>query len=118
MNKKILDMDEKQLSQTAQLMFLQNSRRKDVIDFLAANNVVGDAAETMATEAYLAIKDQRQAMLKTKEEQVEKGGVGSIILGAILMIGGISASMNSDTLWYGAILGGFIIIIKGLAARA
>jgi len=107
-------MDEKQITEVAQLMFLQNSGRKDVIDFLATKNITGDEAETMATNAYLAIKDQRQTMLGTQEVQKAKGGIGSIIFGAVLMTVGIVASMNSDTLWYGAILVGFITIIQGL----
>jgi len=110
-------MDEKQIIETAQIMFLRNSGRKEVIDFLATHNITGDQAETMATNAYLAIKDQRQAMIETQEDQQEKGGIGSIVFGAILMIGGIAASMNSDTLWYGAILVGFITLIQGLVSR-
>ncbi|MFK7771742.1 MAG: hypothetical protein AB8F94_06370 [Saprospiraceae bacterium] len=103
--------------ETIQLMFLRNSGRKDVIDFLATNNVEGEQAEAMATNAYLAIKDQRQSMIETHEVQKEKGGLGSIIFGAVIMTAGIVASMNSDTLWYGAILVGLITVIQGLASR-
>lgn len=110
-------MNEKQISETAQLMFLQNSGRKDVIDFLATNNIIGEQAETIATNAYLAIKDQRHAMIETQEVQKAKGGMGTIIFGAVIMIAGIVASMNSDTLWYGAILVGLITVIQGIASR-
>lgn len=110
-------MNEQQINETIQLMFLQNSGRKDVIDFLAANNIEGEKAETMATNAYLAIKDQRQAMIETQEVQREKGGIGTIIFGAVIMIAGIVASMNSDTLWYGAIIVGFITVIQGIVSR-
>ena len=109
-------MNEKQIVETIQLMFLRNSGRKEVIDFLATNNIEGEQAETMATDAYLAIKDQRNTMLETQEVQKAKGSFGTIIFGAVIMIIGIVASMNSDTLWYGAILVGFITVIQGLTS--
>ena len=114
---KIRIMNEKQITETAQLMFLQNSGRKDVIDFLAANNIVGEQAETIATNAYLAIKEQRHEMIETQEDQKAKGGIGTIIFGAVIMVAGIVASMNSDTLWYGAILVGLVTVIQGIASR-
>ena len=110
-------MNERQIIETAQSMFLKNSGRKEVVDFLANNNIIGEQAETIATDAYMSIKGQRQAIIKTSDSKEASSGLGSIIFGGILMIGGIVASMNSDTLWYGAIFVGLITLVKGFASR-
>ena len=111
-------MDEKQVLETAQLMFLQNKGRKEVIDFIESNGIVGEAAQTMATNAFLAIKDQRREMMEELQDADESGGgggMGSIVMGAIFLIGGVVATMSTDSIWYGAIGVGIISIISGIA---
>jgi hypothetical protein len=104
-----------QTLETAQTMFLHGSRRKEVIDFLLANGVSQEEVDTVATNAYLSIKDQRQEILETYEEQTEGGGTGaSAIIGALLLFGGIIATMATDRIWYGAMIVGLIMIVKGL----
>lgn len=108
-------MSENQNFQIAQLMFLQGSGRKDVIDSLRKNGVAEERLEGMATEAYLSIKDQRQNMIEETYEEESGGGAGSIILGAVFLIGGVAATMGTDRIWYGAMIVGALMVFRGLA---
>ena len=111
-------MEHAQVSKVAQAMFLKGAGRKAVIDFLAENGVTGNEAETMATEAYKAVKPLREAALKEKHAEpkpVGGGGIGSIAIGAILIIGGLIATMSTDRIWYGAMIVGAIALFKGIA---
>ncbi len=115
-------MENTELQKLASLMFLRGAGRKDVIDFLAENGVEAAATEKMATDAYMAVKEQRKEIV---EEQVGaqaatgggSGGVISIVIGLVLMIGGIAATMASDSIFYGAIGVGAITFFQGLASR-
>ena len=76
-------MNENQLFDAAKLMFLHNSGRKDVIDYLNQNGITDEKAETMATNAFLAVKDQIR-----KEEVIEEGAgfPGWIVYIGILLV--------------------------------
>ena len=110
-------MNEPQIKEAAQIMFLKGSGRKDVINFLAQNGIAEERVETMATEAYLAIKDQRMQMIEAADEDVQGGGGGgvTIALGALLLVGGIVATMATNRIWYGAMIIGVVMIFKGLS---
>lgn len=110
-------MDENQIATTAQLMFLQGKGRKDVIDFFNEKGITGEAAETQATNAYLAVKDKRQEMLEIESGATEEkgGGMGSILIGVLFLGGGIAATAASDSIWYGAMIVGVISIMSGIA---
>ncbi len=112
-------MDNTELQKVSALMFLQGAGRKHVIDFLGENGVESETAEEMATTAYMSVKDQRKAIV---EEQLDHkastssgGGVLSIIIGLVLIVGGIAATMASDSIFYGAIGVGVITLFQGLA---
>lgn len=110
-------MEKTQLMETAQLLFLQGSGRKTVIELFTNNGFASEEANTMATEAYRAVKDERMAQVETThEDEATSGGssIGSLLLGLVIMGGGIIATMTTDRIWYGAIFVGFITIISGL----
>ncbi|MEM6965965.1 MAG: hypothetical protein AAF573_14455 [Bacteroidota bacterium] len=113
-------MEQQQTIQAAQQMFLHGSGRKDVIDFLIANGINQEEVETTATNAYLAVKDQRKEMIKeaTEEKPAGGGGTPSIILGSVFLIGGIVATMTTDSIWYGAMIVGVVTIIGGITKKA
>ena len=115
-------MNEKQVFETAKIMFLQNKGRKEVIEFIGTNGVAEPRADTMATEAFLAIKEQRREMIAEANPDLDEkpmggGGMGSVIIGALIMFGGIAATMSSDSIFYGAILVGLVTMIGGLVKR-
>jgi len=110
-----------ELHNAASNMFLKGAGRKDVIDFLAQNGVETQAAETMATSAYLAVKDQLKAIVdKQLGEQATGGGstgILSILIGIVLIAGGTIATMSTDSIFYGAIGVGVITLFQGLFSR-
>jgi len=115
-------MDEKQVFEAAKIMFLQNKGRKEVLDFLGANGIEETRTESMATEAFLAIKEQRREMMAEAnpdmdEKPIGGGGMGSVLIGGLIMFGGIAATMSSDRIFYGAILVGLVTMIGGLIRR-
>jgi len=115
-------MNEKQVFETAKIMFLQNKGRKEVMEFLGTNGVESTQSETMATEAFLAIKDQRREMIAAANPDMDEtpmggGGITSIILGAVIMFGGIAATMSTNRIFYGAIIVGLITMIGGFIRR-
>ncbi len=118
-------MDEKQVFAQAQQMFLADRGRKDVIDFMIANGIDEERSEVMATEAFKSIRDQRRAMVEEQggaaygdEGGSSGGGIGSVILGLVFLIGGVVATMSSDSIWYGAIIVGVITLFSGIAKMA
>lgn len=115
-------MNEEQVFQTAQEMFLKGSGRKQVIQFLETNGIAQDQSNDFATKAYQSVKDERKAIIAEAtadsddpfEVDGEKDGMGSVVLGGIIAGAGVVATMSSDTVWYGAILVGGFMVIKGL----
>ena len=72
----------------------------------------------MATDAFISIKEHRRAMQGEVEEAQgggSGGGIGSILLGLVFLIGGIVATMSTDSIWYGAIIVGIITLFTGIA---
>ena len=70
--------------------------------------------------------EARHRQLENREEEEQGGGAGSIALGLVLIIGGIVATMasysaasagGSYSIWYGAVIYGIILVIKGAASR-
>lgn len=113
-------MTENQISEQAQSMFLQNKTRREVITFLASKGIIDDKAESMATEAYKAIRAQREELVGQYNEvksDEPRGGTGAILIGILLMVGGVIATMASDRIWYGLIGVGFFSLCKGLGAK-
>lgn len=115
-------MNEKQVFETAKTMFLQNKGRKEVIEFIGANGIEDTHSETMATEAFLAIKEQRREMIAAAnpdmdEKPIGGGGMASVAIGAVIMIGGIVATMSTNRIFYGAIIVGLITMIGGFVRR-
>lgn len=111
-------MNEVQIFETAQQMFLQERGRKDVIEFMIANGMDPSDAEAKATEAFLSIRDQRRAMAMDTEDVSQDGGgngIVSIVIGVVLILIGIGASMGTNRIFYGAVLVGGITLIQGLA---
>ena len=112
---KIIMMNENQLLETAQSMFLNNSGRKEVIEFFNKNGINGQEAETMATDAYKAVKEERKEMIQEEVVEEKKGGKNSIIIGTLILLAGIIATMTTDSIWYGAMIVGVISMISGIA---
>ncbi len=116
-------MNEEQVFQTAQGMFLKGSGRKQVIQFLESNGVAQGQSNDFATKAYQSVKEERKAIIAEAtadsddpfEVEEGQGGMGSVVLGGLIAGAGIVATMSSDTVWYGAILVGGFMVIKGLA---
>ena len=106
-------MTENATIQTAQAMFLHGSGRKEVIEYLLQNGTPETKVDDVATNAYLAIKEQRMQLLNEREDDSSSGVGGSAIFGVLLLLGGIVATMSTDRIWYGAMLVGVVMIIKG-----
>jgi len=111
-------MNENQIMETAQSMFLQNSGRKEVINFLIENGISKENAESMATEAYRAIKDQRKEMMQVEEVEERKSTSKSVIIGALILLAGIIATMTTDRIWYGAMIIGVITMVSGTSRKS
>jgi len=126
-------MNENELMDEARRMFLANAGRKDVILFFRNQGVDATKAETMATEAYKSIRAIRQAMIEEAQagggnnsyaaagessSEGKGGAIVSLALGGIICFAGIAATMSSDTIWYGAILVGGMMVFKGIIGLA
>ena len=115
-----MNENEKQVFEKAKMMFLQDKGRKEVMDYMYAYGISDARSETLATEAFLAFKDQRRQMIaeaNPEEEPMGGGGMGSVVIGALIMIGGIVATMSSNSIFYGAILVGLFTMISGFFKR-
>lgn len=111
-------MDENQVFEQAKQMFLTNKGRKEVIEFMEANGIPSDKANTMATEAYQAIREKRMEAVKAIEQEEtggEGGGMKSIVIGALIFGAGLIATMATDRIWYGAMAVGAISVLTGIA---
>ena len=85
-------MTKEEIQQTAKLMFLENHGRKKVIEMLNENGIFNEEAEKMATQAYLAVKDQIRQRVEVAEESEGGGGMGWLVYVVILLvINGLSA---------------------------
>lgn len=71
--------------------------------------------------------EDRHRQLENREMEEEGGGSGSLAFGLLLMVGGIVASLVSYssasgggtyTVWYGAVIYGLILVIKGAASKS
>ena len=109
-------MNEDQLMQTAHTMFFAGKGRKEVIDFFTENGVEDATAEAQATKAYLAVKPALQAATAAEEPE-EEGGMGGILLGALLLVGGLVATKATDRIRYGAMGVGVITIFSSMAKK-
>lgn len=107
-------MTQEVITEQAKTMFLNNSGRKEVIAFLLKNGVSEQDVEKVATDAFLAIKEQRKELLEEKEVEVKKAMSKSLIIGGIVLLGGIIATMTTNRIWYGAIGIGLIMMVNGV----
>lgn len=109
-------------------MFLQGAGRKVVMDFLTANGMSDAESSSTATEAYKSVRQTIQEMKaaagmenanpgERAQAQSSGDGIGAILIGILLIIGGVVATMSTDSIWYGAILVGAVSLIKGFAQR-
>lgn len=107
-------MPENQLIENAKSMFLNDSGRKDVIDYLTQNGISDDEANTVATNAYLAIKDQRKELMEEKDQEIKNEMNKFLVIGILVIVGSIIAALATGRIWIGAIIAGIIMIIKGV----
>ena len=105
----------------ASKMFLLGSSRKEVITFLENQGIAKNQTDEIATKAYIAVKAKRKALISAIEAQrkpsvrVNNGaGVLRALLGAGIAGAGIMATMNSNSIWYGAIFVGILMFFQGL----
>ncbi len=56
-----MDEEDKVIFQNASRMFLRDAGRKEVIDYLASEGIIGDEANEMATKAFRSVKRKLQA---------------------------------------------------------
>ncbi|MEN0049270.1 MAG: hypothetical protein AAF806_19580 [Bacteroidota bacterium] len=94
-------MDNNQLFEAAKAMFLQGKSKADISDFLMDNGIPSKDANTMATNAYLAVRDQyvaNQERLQATQYQSERSGGGvpswAIYVGILLLINFLSYIFN------------------------
>ena len=125
-------MDHNEMMNHARKMFLANKGRRDVITFFQLQGVPQFEAESMATEAYKSIREVRQAMIEeaqnnsggnnyaqpTSSSGSNGGAIISIVLGLIICGGGLAASMGTNTIFYGAVLVGGGMFLKGIIELA
>ncbi|MCB0632166.1 MAG: hypothetical protein R2824_20000 [Saprospiraceae bacterium] len=121
-------MEKDQQFATVQQMFLNGSRRKEIIDYLESQGLSGDAANQLANDAYKSVKDQRRAIIDAQHsdegefagmnDSNDKSGGGRIGLGVLFLVGGIVATMVTDRIWYGLMIIGGAMIITGIARMA
>ncbi|MEL6660423.1 MAG: hypothetical protein AAFY48_12970 [Bacteroidota bacterium] len=57
--------------------------------------------------------EARHRQLENREVEEEGGGAGSIAFGLILIVGGVVATMASNSIWYGAVIYGIYLVAKG-----
>ena len=107
-------MIDTQVIATAKAMFLNGSGRGDVMDFLLENGVPADEVNEVAAAAYAEIKDERQQQISLNEEVQSKETSKGVFFGVVLLVGGIIASYFTGRIWYGAMIVGGIMIVKGL----
>lgn len=127
----LMSLDRTQIMNEARKMFLANKGRRDVITYFKMKGIEEAEAESMATEAYKSIREIRQAMIA--EAQNNNGNTGyaqpassgsssgaiiSIVLGLIICGGGLAASMGTDRIFYGAVLVGGGMVLKGIIGLA
>ncbi len=115
-------MSNHKLFEDAKRMFINNSSRGEVMQYLEEQGIPADQSGQLATNAYTAIRDMRENMMNggggggSSSQSSGGGGIGGgVILGALFLIGGIVASAASNRIWYGAMIVGVIMIFKGLA---
>jgi len=131
-----IPMDYMQMMDEARKMFLANKGRRDVIVFFQKHGVEESEAELMATDAYKSIRQIRQSMMEQAENQGRRsngigahapansdsgsnvGAIISIILGAVICLGGLAASMGTNTIFYGAVLVGGMMFLRGIVDLA
>ena len=111
-------MEENQIFEQAQQMFLNGAGRKAVMDFIEENGIAENESGSIASKAYQSVKEQinqkrLQESAKLKEEG-RRSGIGSIGIGALLLVGGIIATMATNRVWYGAMAVGAISLVKGI----
>ncbi|MEM8527812.1 MAG: hypothetical protein AAGG68_24435 [Bacteroidota bacterium] len=92
-------MDNNQLFEAAKAMFLQGRTKADITDVLITNGIPKEEANTMATNAYLAVRDQYVAnQERLQASQAEEGGSGvpswAIYIGILVLINLLSAMFN------------------------
>ncbi|PHN01675.1 hypothetical protein CRP01_35595 [Flavilitoribacter nigricans DSM 23189 = NBRC 102662] len=106
-------MTKDQVLETAKSMFLQDSRRKEVLDFMTQNGLSGTEAEIMASNAYQAIKDERQALIQEQKKEEKKSGWNRIILGALIVLVSVIVLFATGKFYYFIAIGGIVLIVQG-----
>ena len=121
-------MDQSELINEAKKMFLENKSRRDVITYFKLKGIEEEESEKMATEAYKSIRELRQALINAAEakggepntfgtatqETDKTGAIISLVLGLLICGGGIIASMGTNRIFYGAVIVGGAMAIKGI----
>ena len=121
-------MNQSELINEAKKMFLENKSRRDVITYFKLKGIEEEESEKMATEAYKSIRELRQALINAAEakggesntfgtatqETDKTGAIISLVLGLLICGGGIIASMGTNRIFYGAVIVGGAMAIKGI----
>jgi len=123
MFQKLNEMSNHKLFEDAKRMFINNASRGEVMQYLEEQGIPANESGQLATNAYTAIRDMREQMMSGgsgggggSTQSSGGGGInGALIIGILLLVGGIVATMASNTIWYGAMIVGVISIFKGLA---
>ena len=67
----------------------------------------------VAADSIIQWVEARYRQLENQEVEEEGGGAGSIALGLVLIVGGVVATMASNSIWYGAVIYGIYLVAKG-----
>ena len=95
--KKTPKMNENELLEAAKLIFLRGSTRGQVIDFLIENGIEDEKAASMATNAYLAIKDQ--VPKRVPAESADEGFPSWLIYVGVLILINVLSAMFGWGFW-------------------
>ena len=112
-------MRKEDLLEQAKIMFLNNAGRKEVLAYFESNDLAGEEAETLATDAFKSIRDERRKTLEQNTKKENRGsGLSSLLFGVGIVVVTGAIAYVTDYLFYVAFLIGFFMIIRGLLMMA
>ena len=98
----------------AENLFLKNSGRKEVIEFIEQSGILGEEAELIASNAYESVNGKIEEARKIEEQKLNGGPYGQIGLGILAIGVTIFGIIEFDRIFYVAGIIGLIFLGKGI----
>jgi len=117
-----MNLDENQILQLSQKMYLEGAGRKDVMEFMESNGMASEKIDQAATDSYLAVRDERKKIVaaeqKIAKSEGRKSGMLTMAGGAAIMVITVGILLSTGRLFYVALIIGFLTFMKGVASFA